>query len=48
MFAGFLEFRLATMGNHLPGIDRLGHGQPLHAHVCHSKPGRIQPEPQEH
>lgn len=47
MLAGFLELRLAPVGNRLPGTDLPGHGESLHAHVCHSERGWIQPEPQE-
>lgn len=44
---GFPEFRLAALGDRLPGSDLFGHGEPLHAHVCHPQHGGIQPEPQE-
>lgn len=47
MFAGLFELCVASVGHCLPGLDLLGHGEPLHAHVRHSELRWIKPEPQE-
>lgn len=45
MSVGVLELRLAPMVYCVPGIDQLGSGQPLHAHVCNTDYGWCGSEP---